>query len=61
MPEKESKAQGKKANLPMLEGETPAIIGIEAPVTAQHLNANTSMSVIAVGVEELTDDQTIHS
>jgi hypothetical protein len=28
---------------------------------AQHLNANTCMSVIAVGVEELTDDQTIQS
>ena len=61
MPEKESKARGKEANLPILEGETPAITGIEVPVVAQHLNANTSMSVIAMGVEELTDNQTIHS
>ena len=61
VPEKESKAQGKEANLPILEGETPAITGIEAPVVAQHLNANTFMSVITVGVEELTDNQTIHS
>ena len=61
MPEKESKAQGEEANLPILEEETPAITGIEAPVVAQHLNANTSMYVIAVGVKELTDDQTIHS
>ena len=45
----------------MLEGETIAITGIEVPVIAQHLNANTFMSTIAVNVEELTDDQTIHS
>ena len=61
VPEKESKAWGKEANLPILEEETPAITAIKAPVIAQHLNANTSMSVIAVGVEELTDNQTIHS
>ena len=61
MPEKESKARGKEANLPILKGETPAITGIEAPVVTQHLNANTSMSVITVGVEELTDNQNIHS
>ena len=61
VPEKKSKAQGEEANLLILEGETPAMTGIEAPVVAQHLNANTSMSAIAVGVEELTADQTIHS
>ena len=60
MSEKESKAQGEEANLPILEGETPAITGIEVPVVAQHLNANTSMSVLTVGVEELIDNQTIH-
>ena len=61
MPEKKSKTQGEEANLPILEGETLAITGIEALVVTQYLNVNTSMSVIIVGVEELTDDQTIHS
>ena len=61
VPEKESKTQGEEANLPILEEETPAITGIEAPVVTQHLNANTSMSAIAVGVKELIDDQTIYS
>ena len=41
VPEKESKIQGEEANLPILEEEIPAITGIEAPVVAQHLNANT--------------------
>ena len=44
-----------------MEEETPAITEIEAPVVTQHLNANTSMSAITVGVEELIDDQSIHS
>ena len=45
--------------LPFLEAESPATTGIEAPVVTQHLNAHTHMSAIAVGAEELTDDQTI--
>ena len=61
VPERESKSQGEETNLPVLEGETPVITGIEAPVVTQHLNANISMSAITVSVEELTDDQSIHS
>ena len=49
-------AQSIMPELPFLEAESPATTGIKAPVIAQHLNAHTHMSVIAVGVEELTDN-----
>ena len=62
VPEMETKApQSVMPELPFLEAESPATTGIEAPVIAQHLNAHTHMSAIAVGVVELTDDQTIQS
>ena len=60
VPEMESKApQSVVQDLPFLEAESPATTGIEAPVVAQHLNAHTRMSAIAVGVGELTDDRSI--
>ena len=62
VPEMETKpAESVMPELPFLEAESPATTGIEAPVIAQHLNAHTHMSAIAVGAEELTDDQTIQS
>ena len=54
-------AQSVVPELPFLEAESPATTGIEAPVVAQHLNAHTHLSAIAVGAEELTDVQTIQS
>ena len=58
----ESKApQSVVQDLPFLEAESPATTGIEAPVVAQHLNAHTHMSAIAVGVGELIDDRSIQS
>ena len=62
VPERESKApQSVMQDLPFLEAESPATTGIEAPVIVQHLNAHTRISVITVGVGELTDDQNIQS
>jgi hypothetical protein len=62
VPEKETKGPPSvEQDLPFLEAESPATTGIEAPVVTQHLKAHTRMSVITVGAEELTDDQTIQS
>ena len=57
----EDRAQGKQASLSLLEGESPATTGIKAPVTSKHLNANTLMSAIALGAEELTDGPSVQS
>ena len=43
------------SELPFLEAESPATTGIEAPVATQHLTAHSHMSVIVLGVEELTN------
>jgi hypothetical protein len=60
--EKESKGPPSvMQDLPFLEVESPATTGIEAPVIAQHLSAHTCMSVITVGAEEPTNNQTIQS
>jgi hypothetical protein len=62
VPEKETKGPPSvEQDLPFLEAESPATTGIEAPIVTQHLKAHTRMSVITVGAEELTDDQTIQS
>ena len=47
--------------LPILGAETPAITGIEAPVTELHQNAHTSMSATVMGAGELIDDPTVQS
>ena len=47
--------------LSFLEAESPATTGIAAAVIARQPNAHSHMSVITVGVVELTDDQTIGS
>ena len=47
--------------LPILGTKTPAITGIEAPVTELHQNAHTSMSATVMGVGEPTDDLTVQS
>ena len=48
-------------SLPILGAETPAITGIEAPVTELHQNAHTSMSATVMGAGELIDDPTVQS